>query len=219
MLHVRDVQELDQQLLHVSAASTLRIDDVMRAAWEWFDRVQPFHILNRQTLAQLCESIRISPTANPDVARLALGALICIQAECQSNPEKARFVTRYALYRISALTNKRQRWGRVLISDDAYREALELFDVARGDAAISDESIFLSTREFIRRFENSPDMFGRLAQDLAHLLQLVVGKRQAIVLDLGQGRQRYARSLAHFLQGPVIAHAQAAKQTAECRLG
>ncbi len=55
-------------------------------------------------------------------------------------------------------------------------------------------------------------------QALAQLQQLVVGQGQAVVLDLGEGRQRDAGMLAHLLQRPAPACAQRAEQAANGRV-
>ena len=52
-------------------------------------------------------------------------------------------------------------------------------------------------------------------EPLAQLHQLVVGEREAIVLDLRQGRHRYAGALAHFLECPALSRPECAQQAAE----
>jgi len=55
-------------------------------------------------------------------------------------------------------------------------------------------------------------------QPLAQLLQLVVRQREAVMLDLGERRDRNAGALAHLLERPVVAGAELAQERAERRL-
>src|SRR5690606_22063036 len=89
---------------------------------------------------------------------------------------------------------------------DAYRGVSGADTAARHDGGCR---VVLRFREQLRHAEVEP---------LAHLLQLVVSEGQAIVLHLGKRRKRNAGALAHLFQGPVVTHAQAAKQASQSGL-
>ena len=55
-------------------------------------------------------------------------------------------------------------------------------------------------------------------QFLAQLQQLVIGQRQAVVLDLRQRRDRNSAALAHLLQGPAAVAAKLAQDASEGRV-
>jgi hypothetical protein len=55
-------------------------------------------------------------------------------------------------------------------------------------------------------------------EPMAQLLEFVVGEREAVVLDLGERRDRNAGALAHFLERPVVAGPELTEQRAERRL-
>ena len=91
-----------------------------------------------------------------------------------------RFVSRFALRRICSLTGLRIGWSGLPIPEVDETEAQELFEIARDDSQYADEQLLAITSDFMTRFENSNDMFGRFAQDLEVLMDVITSPVAAL---------------------------------------
>ena len=170
MLHIRDVRELEDNLLRLGEISSHEVEQFLGDSLAWYERARPFEVISRQMFAQLCESIR---SERGDARRIACGALRVICEQYETRPDKSRFVARFGINRVSSITSRSLRWSGATISAENYSEALELFEVAIGDSKYSDHDLVRGTRHFVREFQGSPDMFGRLADDLSCLTEVI----------------------------------------------
>ena len=171
-LTVRDVDGLEQTLLSAGRVPTRSTDALLKDVANWYDaNPELVRIIDRQTFAHLCDCVRSSD--DEKARRLAIGALATIRHDSEEHPDRARFVSRFALRRICSLTGKRIGWSGLPIPQVNETEAQELFEIARNDSRYSDEKLLAITSDYMTRFGNSSDMFGRFAQDLEMLMDVI----------------------------------------------
>ena len=171
-LTVRDVDGLERELFAAGGAMVGQPSSLLRDAADWYEKKgEPLGVLDRHSFSYLCECIRSE--ANEKTRRIAMGALLTLQRETEKRPDRARFVLRFALRRIYSLSGREIEWSGIPIPNVDVAEAQELFEVARGDSRYSDAELLSAASEFVNRFENANDMFGRFAQDLKVLIDVL----------------------------------------------
>ena len=192
MIHVRDVQKLEQNLLKLGEISQNEVEQFLKDSAKWYEQTRPINVISRQMFAQLCESMR---SEQSDSRRIACGALRTIHEQYESHPDKSRFIARFGVNRISSISNRALRWSGASLSPEDYSEALELFSVAIGDSIYTDDELLRETKEFVSKFQRSPDMFGRLADDLSRLAKVIENRAD------GDPKRAIARAaLVYFLE-------------------
>ncbi len=171
-LTVRDVENLEEDLLRIGKADGSFGESTLLGLVDCYESEAPgADILDQQSFAQLCECIRSS---TDEAARhLALGILAVIQHDGRERPERARFVLRFGIRHLVSRLGHRFGWHGIPLPPADEEAADQLFEVARGDSTYSDEILLSGARAFIDRFEESPDMFGRFAEDLRVLLHVL----------------------------------------------
>ena len=171
-LTVRDVDGLERELLAAGGAIVGQTSSLLRDAADWYEKKgEPLGVLDRHSFAYLSECIRSE--ASEQTRRIAMGALVTLQRETEKRPDRARFVLRFALRRIYSLSGREIEWSGIPIPNVDVAEAQELFEVARGDSRYSDAELLNTASEFVNRFEDANDMFGRFAQDLKVLIDVL----------------------------------------------
>ena len=178
MLLVRDVYELEKGLRKSGSTYAGDAGAFLEECVSWYEESRPYSVIDRQTFAILCEAIR---TESEDVRQLACGALAVVRDHSNSWPEKARFVSRFAVNLVSRISNRTRRWSGAFLTANDYNDALELFEVARGDNVYEDSHLIEETKSFIKRHHSSPDLFGRLSQDLATLIEVLEASERPLV--------------------------------------
>ena len=169
---VRDVEGLEERLLEAGRELRDSSSSLLADAARWYENeAEPQGILDRQTFAHLCEVARSS--TDEKVRLLATGTLTVLKRDSEQHADRARFVSRFALRRLCVLTGSNFGWSGLPIPHVEAEEAKELFDVARTDTRYSDETLLTKTDNFIQRHENSGDLFGRFAQDLEILVDVL----------------------------------------------
>ena len=171
-LTVRDVDGLGRELLAAGTDIVGPPGSLLRDAADWYEKKgESLGIIDRQSFAYLRECIRSE--ANEKTRRIAVGALVTLQRETEERPDRARFVLRFALRRIYSLSGRKIEWSGIPIPNVDVAEAQELFEVARGDSRYSDAELLSTASAFVNRFEDANDMFGRFAQDLKVLIDVL----------------------------------------------
>ncbi len=170
-LKVRDVSELENELIALGHGLVGPTDTLLRDAAEWYDSEGwKLGILDRQTLAHMAECIR-SPQ-DDETRSLAIGALLAIQRDGSRDPERARFLARFAVRRLCEITGRVIQWGGIEIPASEQQKAQGLFDEARSDSSFSDADLVARASIFVEQHAGSGDMFGRFARDLETLLDV-----------------------------------------------
>lgn len=171
-LTVRDVRGLDQELVSTGARASSSREETLRAAATWFEAEGgASRILDRGMFAHLCEFVRSA--FDDDVRSLALGALISLERDWQSDPERARFIVRFALRRLCARTGSNFQWGGVSLPENELRDAEVLFEVALGDSERSDDDLVDHALRFADDHHDGGDLFSRFSQDLELLVEVL----------------------------------------------
>jgi len=170
MLRVQDIREIDEQLRRYGDSALSSSGELLPEIIEWYELEKPIKVLKRQAFAHLCDAAR---TNNDELRSIAFGALQIIKEQYISHPAKSSFIARFAVNQIGSVSNRALQWTGVSIAESEYLEALELFEIARGDKVYSDEKLTEEVQKFISKNKESPDMFGRMASDLSKLLLVI----------------------------------------------
>ena len=189
-IRIRDVQKLEEDLQIRGETARMQfrrrgLDDRTTEAafaevlvtWnEWFREVgSPRKILTSDVFAWLCECARTHHQT--DDGRLAIGLLMRLMGDFPAgvgtgqdrHDDLGRFAVFFCLRRLAEITGASPAWGEVQLTPaDEGRASMLTGDpsIAKG---FSDEQLKEAVRTFCADHGGSSDLFGRFAQDLARL--------------------------------------------------
>ncbi len=193
-LTVGEVEKLDEKIRDSGQLALKSLDKFLADINTWFDfQVSQSRVLGRQSFAYLREEIR-TPRDRVTLVT-AVGTLELVREYSESSPDRARFVARFGIRRLAAMTKRPLRWAEVSIPESDSSEARQLFELELGGSSVADEHLVSQALSFAEEHESSFDMFGRFAQDLELLADVLSDP------DASSANQETARAaLAYFVE-------------------
>ena len=93
------------------------------------------------------------------------------------NPDRVRFLMRFALQRLRSQAGEVARWGAVNLPAETERELGALFAAARGDRSYSESELAVSALEFAKKHRESGPLFSKLSSGLRLLVATLEDER------------------------------------------
>ena len=155
-----------------SKASDRDCDVELDKTAEWLSRteVRPDEREALTRLATVARNAKSRPAA-----QLALGSLVFLRKESETDKEQWRTVLEFARQRIDTMEKESVYWANVVLTSKEEAEAQALFEAAIGDESYSIDELRVGATQFIRDHEGENSSFGRLAADLNVLLGVLDG--------------------------------------------